>query len=738
MQAEGTPTTMTELSGQLEGVGLPAIVRFLTGLRKTGCLHVAQGDWRGEVFFAAGQVTGSSLGGLRGLKALDALVQALPAGTFRFEALAQAVGAADIALSPEALQAHLDDLAARIATGAARLPAFDAVPQVVVRDDPGAGAEPLPLDRLMLLTLLAVDGQRTVREIVAHRGSIDALWQLGSLADVGLIQVPPDALASTAVTPVLSADVDRLQPAAVIEPPARRPIVLDVRPQDEASHCPKLGFEDDPRNSFARPTRLHRCFAAGTPLALSIDQQRELCLSDQFGTCPRLSMASPSGPARSGRDTQPVRSAPRPEPEPDDSRIVRLPFGGRGGASPRGGDRQAVGASELSHFRTPNAAPRDTDSPPPTPLRSRLDRANGAVSASDTDEAVAPEPVAVERKPARHPLVDDSESGRFRGVPVTAIAGIAIVLSVVAVIAYLLFPYLNDLFSDDSLDASVLPNTSAVAAGEPVSRLLTPQVTPVARATPGPGGAASVGEGPNAVGAVAASASPGAGTAPANASTTPGSAVAATVVAEPTPAPTAEPNDAAPVVPPAAGTLLDETFTSNALNWPSSPQGTAWLSAGGYRLIPRGIARFVAVGVPLADVPSDVIVTARFRKLSGPPGGGFGIILRDQGGVPRDGTSQDGHFYVLEVGDKGEIGIWRRDADHWVDLLPWQHSDAVHTGSGTNELTVSAVGDRLTMTVNGTEAATRTDAELPTGGVGLFTGGDGNQVVVDHLSVQTP
>ena len=76
-----------------------------------------------------------------------------------------------------------------------------------------------------------------------------------------------------------------------------------------------------------------------------------------------------------------------------------------------------------------------------------------------------------------------------------------------------------------------------------------------------------------------------------------------------------------------------------------------------------------------------MLVTADFRKLGGPDGGGYGIIVRDQGRAPRDGSSQHGRYYVLEVGDKGEVGIWRREGDHWVDLLPWQHADAVSPGT---------------------------------------------------------
>src|SRR5258708_20619523 len=113
---------MTQLSGTLEGVGLPAIVRFLSGLKKTGCLRIAYDDWRGEIFFDEGLVTGASLGSRQGLTALDALVQALPAGSFAFDGAAPTAANATISLSADALQAHLDDLPSQIAHARPRLP----------------------------------------------------------------------------------------------------------------------------------------------------------------------------------------------------------------------------------------------------------------------------------------------------------------------------------------------------------------------------------------------------------------------------------------------------------------------------------------------------------------------------------------------------------------------------------------------------------------------------------------
>jgi hypothetical protein len=184
--------------------------------------------------------------------------------------------------------------------------------------------------------------------------------------------------------------------------------------------------------------------------------------------------------------------------------------------------------------------------------------------------------------------------------------------------------------------------------------------------------------------------------------------------------------------------LLDERFAANSANWPNSPQGTAALVNGSYHLGTREAGKFVAIGAPITNLPADVVVSATFHKLAGPAGGGYGIIVRDENSGARDGTNQGGKYYVLEVGDKGEIGIWRRDVDHWVDLLAWQPSPVVKPDTATNELMVRAVGNVLSLSVNGVEVAVRSDSTLPAGGVGLFVGGDGNRVAVDHFRIQTP
>jgi hypothetical protein len=202
--------------------------------------------------------------------------------------------------------------------------------------------------------------------------------------------------------------------------------------------------------------------------------------------------------------------------------------------------------------------------------------------------------------------------------------------------------------------------------------------------------------------------------------------------------PTSPPSSPTPAATPTPQTLMDLRFaTQPPAGWVQHPPYAGWTDRA-YRFEAVDATRFVAVGVPINQVLSDVIVTATFRKTGGPPGGGYGLILRDQGPEPRDGVNQEAHAYVLEVGDQGQYGVWRRDGDHWVDLVPWTRSDAVHLGTSPNDVSARAIGDALTLTVNGTELVTVHDDTFPSGGIGLFVGGDSNAVELDHFSVQLP
>jgi signal peptidase I len=173
--------------------------------------------------------------------------------------------------------------------------------------------------------------------------------------------------------------------------------------------------------------------------------------------------------------------------------------------------------------------------------------------------------------------------------------------------------------------------------------------------------------------------------------------------------------------------------------WPSHRSGTAWLENGEYRLFAREAGRFVGLAAPVADRYADVVVSAEFHKAAGPAGGGYGLIVRDQEPAwRRDGVYQGGRFYIAAASDVGDVGLWQREEDHWVDLVPWRSSVAVRKGTASNALTLRAVGPSLTFLVNGVEVINLRDSVLPEGGVGVFAGGDLNNVVLERFNIQLP
>jgi hypothetical protein len=174
-------------------------------------------------------------------------------------------------------------------------------------------------------------------------------------------------------------------------------------------------------------------------------------------------------------------------------------------------------------------------------------------------------------------------------------------------------------------------------------------------------------------------------------------------------------------------------------NWPNKPDGTAWFGADGFHLFARESGRFVAVGVPTAQPLSSAVLTARFHKVGGPAGGGYGLIVRDQGSTTeRDGRNQAGKYMVVEVGDRGDAGIWQRNDARWIDVMPWTHSDAVNLDRGSNALVVTIRDSVLRFEVNGQVLADLIYDGIPSrGGVGIFVGGDLNEVVLDSLRIET-
>jgi hypothetical protein len=168
--------------------------------------------------------------------------------------------------------------------------------------------------------------------------------------------------------------------------------------------------------------------------------------------------------------------------------------------------------------------------------------------------------------------------------------------------------------------------------------------------------------------------------------------------------------------------------------WPDDPAGPAWFGEDGYRVVARTPGQFIAIRAPISTLSPDLAMSGTFHKAGGPPGGGYGLIVRRQPVGAGDGLDQQGQFVVAAVGDRGEIGVWRRDGGRWLDLVPWTPSPAVQGGDSPNELSARVSGGRLTFSVNGVQVA-EVPVGLQAGGVGIYVGGDLNEVVVHDLVV---
>lgn len=453
----------------------------------------------------------------------------------------------------------------------------------------------------------------------------------------------------------------------------------DEAPVRAETTCPLLGFADDNARHYSRPTALHRCYSGGAPSLVSAHDQRDLCLSGRFAACPRYRNNQRSQPAAATVVQEAAAEVP-----PNLTVIT-----------------QRVESPSPNIAASPAGKPPTAPASPPAP---ELPAGVAARLAAGRQMHMSPEPAPTVPS-ANADLEDDSsESRRTRGV-MLIVGGAVLGFLLVGLVMLVILP---------ALRPAPAPQPNGVAALEPVAqptRALPPAiVTPPAVAVQG------VAATPPAV-------------------PTPFTLVRPTPAAQaPTPSPQTRPTS----IFPAGRSLIDVRFAAGPPDdWVDNAPYAAWRD-GAYRFQARDATRFVAVGVPLDQVLSDVVVQATFRKTGGPPGGGYGLIVRDQGPEPRDGKNQSMTAYVLETGDLGEYGVWRRDGDHWIDLVPWMRSASVRSGGSPNDLAVRAFGDQLIFSVNGTDVATVHDNSLAEGGVGLFVGGDYNEVALDHFSVQLP
>jgi DHA1 family tetracycline resistance protein-like MFS transporter len=182
------PEPLPSLQGSLATLGLLPLLRFLSGLNKSGWLELTRDGWTGRVCLDSGRLVFASFGRERGLAALDAILLVLSDAYFSFrEGLSESNHVGELEIEIDELAWRPPEVPARQRGLAAAIPAAEAVPHTVLLEHYGRDTTELVLRVGTLQTLLAVDGRRTVQELSDRAASIDVLVDLAILMDLSLI-----------------------------------------------------------------------------------------------------------------------------------------------------------------------------------------------------------------------------------------------------------------------------------------------------------------------------------------------------------------------------------------------------------------------------------------------------------------------------------------------------------------------------------------------------------------------
>lgn len=195
---------MAQLIGNVAGVGLPRLVRFLTDLQLSGRLTVAPepGVTNGTIFLHEGQVVGAVLDPEQGLPALEALALVCGNATFAF---ADAPGEIkyNLIAEPEVLQEHLDHIGQEGLRLMRSIGSLTAVPRLAALATDAH--ESIALTRGALRLLLQIGDERTVLDLGHLHGLRPTLEHLHELIQLRLVTIgAPDPEAVAAAAPELA------------------------------------------------------------------------------------------------------------------------------------------------------------------------------------------------------------------------------------------------------------------------------------------------------------------------------------------------------------------------------------------------------------------------------------------------------------------------------------------------------------------------------------------------------
>lgn len=178
--------------------------------------------------------------------------------------------------------------------------------------------------------------------------------------------------------------------------------------------------------------------------------------------------------------------------------------------------------------------------------------------------------------------------------------------------------------------------------------------------------------------------------------------------------------------------LYQEQFEKNTTGWArfANENGIMDYDGGGYRILVRQPK--LNIWSTSEKNFSDVRVEADVIKLNGPDENRMGLICRYRGG--------DYYFFIISNDGYYFIGKFIGGLTLPLGQGEMQASEAIQKGT-MNHLRADCIGDKLTFYVNFTEVASATDADFPSGDVGVMAGAfseSGVDVLFDNFVVIQP
>jgi hypothetical protein len=178
--------------------------------------------------------------------------------------------------------------------------------------------------------------------------------------------------------------------------------------------------------------------------------------------------------------------------------------------------------------------------------------------------------------------------------------------------------------------------------------------------------------------------------------------------------------------------LYQEEFGNNTTGWHriSNDKGIMDYDGGGYRILVRQPE--LNIWSTAEKDFGDVRVEADVIRLNGPAENRMGLICRYQGG----------NYYFFAISNDGYyvIGKFIGGMILLLGQSEMQASEAIQKGT-MNHLRADCIGNTLTFYINFTQVASASDADFPTGDVGVLAGSfsePGVDILFDHFVVIQP